>query len=125
MTLARELGAAIMAARQAHGDPIAAALGVMGGDQLAERAARIVADENDVVQVQGLHEVGNQLSDGSGTHVGVCRHRQLVGAERQVWDYAAVARGQRREEVTPEATVHHQPVHEDNRASFAHDLHAQ
>jgi DUF917 family protein len=34
MTLARELGAAIMAARQAHGDPIAAALGVMGGERL-------------------------------------------------------------------------------------------
>jgi len=34
MTLARDFGAAIVAARRAHGDPIAAALGVMGGERL-------------------------------------------------------------------------------------------
>jgi DUF917 family protein len=34
MTLAHDLGAAIMAAQQAHTDPIAAALGVMGGERL-------------------------------------------------------------------------------------------
>jgi len=34
MTLVRDFGAAIMVARQAHVDPIAAALGVMGGERL-------------------------------------------------------------------------------------------
>ena len=55
-----------------------------GDDELAERTAGVVSDQGDVVELEGGHEVGDQLREPGRGEVGAGLHRGVVRAERQV-----------------------------------------
>jgi hypothetical protein len=64
-------------------------LRMAGGHHLGDRAATVVADQDDLVQVQGLQEVGDQPAKPGGGQVGSGAHRGRVGAEGQLGSDAA------------------------------------
>jgi hypothetical protein len=82
-------------------------LRVVDRDDLAERAARVVADEHDVVQVQRLQEAGDDRRDAPRGDVRACAHRLRVGAERpRRHQYAQPMLGQPGAELRPEVAGH-------------------
>ena len=90
-------------------------LGVVRGDELAEGAAGIVADQGYAIEVEGLHEVGDQPGDAEGGEVGDGLHRRPMGAEREVGHDAAEVPLEQRRDLAPQRAVDEQPVGEDDR----------
>ncbi len=87
-------------------------------DELAQRAARVVADERDVAQVELLEQVGDQLGQPGGAEVGVGRHRRAMRAEREVGHDAAQA-VEAIDDRVPQPPVDQHAVHEHDRRPLA------
>jgi len=92
---------------------------VAGGHDLGNGAAAVVADQDDLAQVQRLEEVGNQAAEANGGQVGVQRHRGRVGAEGKLGGDAAELAGQALDDRIPQAGAHEVAVEEDNRGAAA------
>ena len=67
--------------------------GVGVQQELADRPAGVVADERDVVQVEGLEEADDLPSDAAWRLIGALADRQPVGAEREIGGDRADAPG--------------------------------
>jgi hypothetical protein len=100
-------------------DEAADPLGVAGDQHLRHRAARVVADDRHVLEVERLEEVGDQGCDPGRGEVGVGAHRNLLGADRPVRRDAAEAIGEGVDDAVPEATVDQVAVDEDDRLACA------
>src|SRR5688572_25306900 len=86
---------------------------MIGDDELTDRAARIVADERDVFQIERVHEVADELRLAVHREIGVVVHRRLVTTERQRRRDAAKAIAQELDHVAPDLIVDEQTVHEE------------
>ncbi len=86
-----------------------------GGEDLAHRAARIVADHGDVVEVEGVEEGADRRRDPGRGEVGAGVHRRAVGAERPVRCDDPVAVGEALQHPVPEPSVDQEAVDEDDR----------
>ena len=100
-------------------DQPAQALGVAGGHDLGDGAAAVVADQDDVTQVQGSEEVGDQAADPGGGEVGVGGHRGWVGAEGKFGADAAELVVEQVDDGTPQVGAHEVAVEEDDRGAAA------
>jgi AcrR family transcriptional regulator len=76
--------------------------------------APVVEAERHVVELETLHEFGQDPPEASEREVGIGSHRPVVGAHRERWQDATMIRPQVRDDVAPLGTVHQQPVHEDH-----------
>ena len=81
------------------------ALWVARDDELAQRAARVVADEGDVLEIKRREELCDQCGKCGRREVGVLVHRRAVRAERQVRDDAAEAVLEAGDHLAPEGAV--------------------
>ena len=98
----------------------AEALRVVDRDDLAERAAGVVADQHDVVELERLEERGDDRRDAARGDVGARAHRLRMGAERPGrHDRAQPARGQLPGEDGPQVAAHQVAVDEHDRAPVA------
>ncbi len=86
-------------------DEAADPLRVAGDQDLRHRAARVVADDRHVVQVERLEEAGDRRCDPVRGEVGIRLHRDLLGADRPVGGEATAAVGESVDDAVPEATV--------------------
>jgi hypothetical protein len=94
-------------------------LRVAGGNHLSDGAAAVVADQDDLLQIKGVEEVGDQTANPGGGQVGVRAHRGRVGAERQFGTQAAEFAFQEPDHRIPEVGAHEVAVEEDNRDAAA------
>ena len=85
------------------------------GDELADRAAGVVADQGHVLELERGDEVGDQRRQPVGGEVGVLAHRRAVRAERQVGDDAAKRVLEPRDDLAPERAVDEGAMDEDDR----------
>ena len=83
------------------------------------RAAGVVADERDVVELERGDRVGDQVGHGGRGEVGVRRHRDDVRAERQVERDAAEVGAEAGDDLAPQVRVDEQAVDEDERRPAA------
>ena len=93
--------------------------GVGDDQQLAERAAGVVADQRDVGEVERLDDVGDQRGEPAGERSASALQRQLVRAERQVGHDAAEAVAQPLDDRLPQTTVDQRAVDEEERRAGA------
>jgi ketosteroid isomerase-like protein len=89
------------------------ALGVPPDQRLRDGAARVVADDADVVQVERGQEVGDDPRDAEQRQVGLAVERDRVAAERDVERDAAVAVRESGHHLAPEVAVDRSAVNED------------
>jgi hypothetical protein len=89
------------------------------GDELAQRAAGVVADQRHAVELQRVQQVGDQPRDAGRREVGVAAHRRRVRAERQIGHDAAVVGGEPLDDRLPQPPVDQQAVHEHQRRPAA------
>ena len=83
----RELLERVARGEHQAGDPV----GVAPDQRLRDGTARVVGDDRDVVEVQGLEEVrGDPRHAGQG-QIGIGFQRDRMGAPRQVWGDATMA----------------------------------
>jgi len=80
--------------------------GAVGGEDLDEPAASVVADERDVVELEAFKELGDEPGDARQGEVGVGAHRLSMRAEWQRWRDAAVVVRELRDDVVPEGGIH-------------------
>ena len=73
-----------------------------------------LATSDDVLELEGLEQIGDEARESRGREVSVRVHRRDVGPERQVGDDAAEPILQQRGHLAPEAAVDEQPVDEDD-----------
>jgi hypothetical protein len=92
---------------------------VVERDELADRPTGVVADERDVLEVEGSEEVADQPRDAGRRHVGVGVHRDAVRAEREVGDDAARVGLEQGRHLAPQLAVDEQAVDEDDRRALA------
>jgi hypothetical protein len=113
--LGREDLEAVAVGQHEPPDPLA----VVERDELADRAAGVVADERDVLEVQRGQEVAHQPGDARRRELGVSVHRRAVRAERQVRHDAARPALEQRSDLAPQGSVDEQAVDEDDRRALA------
>ena len=92
-------------------------MGLLGREDLHDRAARVVADERDVAQVEAFEDLDDEADDRDRRDLEVVGHREAVRAERQHGNDAAVIRRELLDDGSPEGLVHEQPVEEHDRRS--------
>jgi 3-oxoacyl-[acyl-carrier protein] reductase len=90
---------------------------MVGHHELAYRAAGVVADERDVLELEALERLGDHAREAGRGEVGSGRHRRPVRTERKGQRDAAMARGEAVDRPAPELSVHENAVHEDDRWS--------
>ncbi len=95
------------------------AVGVIGGDQLAQRSAGVVADQRHCFELEQADELGNQARQPVGRKVGPFGHRHRVRPQRPVGHDAPVGRREQIGGVVPEPAVGQKSVHEDQRLALA------
>ena len=100
-------------------DEAADPLRVAGDQHLRHRAARVVADDRDVAEVERIEKAGDQVRDPVRAEVGLGPHRDLLGADRPVGREAAVGRREAVDDAVPEPAVDEEAVDEDHRAPLA------
>ena len=107
----------VRVARRQHKPP--QPRGMLGRDQLADRAPGVVADQGHVLEVQRGDEVGHDPRDAGRREIRVRAHRHAVGAEWEVRDDAAELTLQQRGHLPPQGSVDEQPVDEHERLAGA------
>jgi hypothetical protein len=85
-----------------------------GDHELAERAARVVADQRDVQQIERVDHTGDDTRERVRRMIDLWRGRIPMDAERQVDVDAAVAVGEASDDVVPEASGGPDAVDEDD-----------
>jgi hypothetical protein len=88
-------------------------------DELAERAAGVVADERDAFQPERVHEVDDHLRERRRREIGIGRQRRLMRPEWPVGDDAAEVLRELRDDLSPQAPVDQHAVHEQERLARA------
>jgi hypothetical protein len=88
---------------------------VAGHDHLAHGAARVVAHERDVVEVERVEQVGHHPGQAGQVERGARRDGRGMAPQRQVGGDDPVAVGEQRDVVVPQVAVDERPVHEDLR----------
>src|SRR4029450_6093806 len=88
-------------------------------DHLGGAPAAVVADQDDLVKVKSLEEVGDQPAESGGGQVGVGPHRSWMGAEGQLGGDAAELPVQAPDDRIPEVGAHEVAVEEHDRGAAA------
>ena len=86
--------------------------GVVRGHQLTQRAARVVADQGDLVETEPVAELDDEAGQSGRGEVGVGVHGGGVGAEGPVGCQTTGDGGQASEDGTPQRRGRKHPVHE-------------
>lgn len=89
------------------------ARGMVGDDKLADGAAGVVANEGDIVEVEGGQKVGDELGDAQWAKIGVGMQWKRVSAQGKVWRDATKLRDEVRNKLAPEGMIRQQAVKED------------
>jgi hypothetical protein len=79
---------------------------VPGGDSLSDRAPGVVADQRDVVEVQGGQEAIDEVGQAREAEVDVRADRMAVRAHRQCRRQTAVAVGEVVDDAAPQGRGH-------------------
>ena len=90
-------------------------LGVLGRDELTERAAGVVAHEGGPLDPEAVEELDDDAGQARRRQVGVRIHGHGVPAHRPVGDEAPEAIGQQRHDLAPDRPVQEDSVDEHDR----------
>ena len=88
---------------------------MVGGDQLADGTACVVADQGDLLEVERGQEVSHQAREAGRGEVRRGVHRNPVRAERQIGDEAPEPTFEEGCDLAPQGAVHERSVDEDDR----------